>query len=376
MLPAISRYSVNWQDGMKIKSGHFVALEGSLDERMRNSLKICLDRYSYGLLPPDPESVSGFKLTCDIVPGNQIKVILLECRAVTAGGLVIERKEEEHRIPGLVWIDKIYPLGQNSEKTMAMLDVIVSVDRLSRMPIGDPDPKESPPRQPSVSPKYILKINPSGTPYNNSDELKIAEIVIENGIPKISEHYIPPCATVNCYSPLFTLYNDFRNRLELVEENCISVAQKLRSGTAPEGADSGDDLHSNLQLFAEQVLFFLSGNFEWYRRIVPSSSPLFMVEFFVHLARVINTALKVMEPGIRDILLNYFRQLGLGFEPGSFVNALNETLANDYNHVDVRSNFASIHGFFDPLVKLFEILAKRRFIDIRRRIISGFKEIA
>lgn len=363
MLPELSHLSINWQNGMKIRTDHFVALDNHIHDSVRDAIGIFASNYNYGLLPSLPDGQLSLKLQCEVAADNEVEIELLACRAVTAGGVRIEKREEAYT--GIRRVTSKHRI----EKTNDKFDIIVHVDPFSRIAVGEPDPKENPPRRPSVMPNCELKVVPHDTPYNSISELKIGELEVDGDAVRLSEDYTPPCSSVDCYIPLFDIYRSLRTSLKVIDENSALIVQKLRSGYTPEGADT-DILHDNFQFLVEQIVFFSMNSFESFRRIIPKLSPLYLIEYFARFARVVDTVFRCIDNAAKQSLLNYFRQWGTGFEPGNFEDAVARTLNIEYDHQNIRQSLETIRAFLNPLAKLFEVLPKREFVNFEIDIIQ------
>lgn len=356
MLPEINHLSVNWQDGMKVKTQHFIAFDNYVKDLVRDVLGLQLNENNYGLLPGTNDTSSSLHLKSEIVSDNKLKVTLLSCRAVTAGGVRIERRKEEHTVAGMKRIECIYSLAGNTATT---LDVIVSVDLFAREKVDEPDPQEMPPRRPWVVPKYTLKVLQHGNPVNAISEVKIGEFVFNEGLVAISEAYIPPCSTMTCYPPLTEIYEKYAAILNEMEAGAVRVNRMFRDGKIPHVEDR-TVIRQSLEFFIQQIASFLSKNYEWHRRILPSSSPLFFVEFYIRFARILQTTLfRYMRDAERDHLLNSFKTLAPGFEQSWFETALNEAIELQYDHTNIRQAIHKIETFVIPVNTIITELAKR-----------------
>ena len=77
---------------MKITKDHFIHLENTLLDFIRDSNAIALNSYNYGILPAHPEARDGESLRYKLVVDRNglLKVDVYECRAVTPAGTRIE----------------------------------------------------------------------------------------------------------------------------------------------------------------------------------------------------------------------------------------------------------------------------------------------
>src|ERR1035437_5280438 len=90
MLPELKYLPVNWIDGMKISEVHFLQLENSIVDRVRDSAALAITNYNYGLLPPIPGTKTSLTLMVTKDQSGLLRMKLTECRSVTAAGVRIE----------------------------------------------------------------------------------------------------------------------------------------------------------------------------------------------------------------------------------------------------------------------------------------------
>jgi len=346
----LKHYAVNWQGGMKVSYRHFIALEDFIAASLQNVNTVHLNSGNFGLLPAVQESHSSLDWQCELIAGNQIKVVVSSCRIVTAGGIHIERCDNENAVSGLGWIDCVYPLKDDTEK---ILDVIIGIDPDHRIEIGEPDPKEEPVRRPFTKPRVTVAVRAAGEPVRRLTELKIGEIVVDKGKIEKSADYIPPCATMSCYLPLLKKYELCKEYLLKIEDGVISETRLLKTKFASEAF-----LHENLKYLSDCMANFLAGSVEKYNRILPESSPLYFVEYFASFARVVDTALRCMDNEMKNYLLNTFIQTIHGFTIANFLDALTKMQNLQYDHQKTMNSIAVIENFLKEMARLFDALPK------------------
>src|ERR1700754_1992190 len=90
MISPLKYKPVNWVDGMKLSSAHFVATDQYNQDLVRDTRDLVLTNYNYGLLPP----FSGQRVSCDMEvtekATNYVEIKVRVCNAITAEGCRID----------------------------------------------------------------------------------------------------------------------------------------------------------------------------------------------------------------------------------------------------------------------------------------------
>lgn len=352
MEPELRYYAVNWQGGMKVSYRHFLAFEDYIAQNVQDSNRLQLTSYNYGVLPPRREGHSSLEWQCELITGDQIKIVVNACRILTAGGICIERGEQENSVSGLGWIDCLYPLNDPAIK---ILDVVLGIDPESRIPIGEPDPAEEPVRRPFTKAKVQVLVRPSGSPVSRNSEVKIGEILVDGGKITKSDPYIPPCTCITSYIPLLNRYNLFKEYLIKIEEGVVAEVQLLKMKYAQD-----QFTHDNLHYLSDCLAGYLSTNLERYYRILPESSPLHLVEYFISMARVVDTSLRCMNPETKNSLLSTFMNVIVGFTLANFQDCLTKMMTLTYDHQRIAESVETVERFLKEMVRLYDALPKLR----------------
>src|SRR4051812_11953978 len=129
-------FPVNWIDGMKINKDHFIAQDNATIDSLQRVASLKLSPVRYGLLPASVAGENNFTITVTTDNQNTITVSVLNCKAVTSGGVFIN-------IPSLPYQDNNGVISGSftmapSEAT-AFFYVVLTVHPFDRLPAGSPD---------------------------------------------------------------------------------------------------------------------------------------------------------------------------------------------------------------------------------------------
>ncbi|GEO04177.1 hypothetical protein AAE02nite_18410 [Adhaeribacter aerolatus] len=345
MLPHLKHFPVNWIDGMKISKAHFLQQENALSDQIRDVAGMQMNAYSYGLLPQSSSTKQPLDIQLNFDHSGYVKVKVIECRAVTPGGVRIEITHQTQPVEASLQIQ---------EMRAQAYELILVADPFTRVPMGQPDPEETPKRPPHTITNYRLEILPYPQTYHpefSVFQLSIGRLRVEGELVKLSEHYIPPCMQVSSYPRMLAIYNRLLQQLNNAEIAATEVIQKMLSKPNPTNVDNG------ILAVAQQTMIFLANGMDTFRLIYHQQPPLLMVEYFVRWARVISLTLNTLLRKDREDLLNY---LHAWFElaPREFENLLRGLLTLEYAHNESQEALSKVEYFADKMVQLLQKLGE------------------
>ena len=83
----LTHYPINWIDGMKLSSSHFIAEQDFVTDSLRDAIALRTTDLNYGLQPVAGDSV---KMQVLMDHYNQLQLTLEDCHAVTPNGIRIQ----------------------------------------------------------------------------------------------------------------------------------------------------------------------------------------------------------------------------------------------------------------------------------------------
>lgn len=350
-----THHRVNWIDGMKINKSHFIEMENASAQATQNVASSGINAVNFGLLPSfsDNDAVS---LTFSIDGQDTISVELNNCKAITAGGFVIEITPEISS--SLRKTDKIvkgeYKYTEEDEECY----IVLSVDPFDRIPAGDADPKEQPPRHPFVLPSYQLHII-SGAEANQDEfghyHITIGKIKFDEGVPFLAEDFIPPCASIQSHQDLKYIFAEIHTFFNAMEKYSMNIIQKIYQ------KKQTNDLAKMVQTITESVLLHLGSSIPEYRLVDRYKPPVVMVTKLMALARVIKNSIDVYVGTGKEELLNYLSDW-CDLNQGAFENVLVEMIEIEYQHTDINKALFDVSNFTKLMLSLFKKLNELDYI--------------
>jgi hypothetical protein len=349
-------YRVNWIDGMKINKNRFIDTENALIQFSQVVSSRGLNTNNYGLLP-DLGSDEAVKMIFSIDGQETIKVQLIKCRAITAGGHLIHITPEISSFlennGSLITVD--YQIKEGEKECY----IVLSINPYTRIPIGDSDPEEEPPRHPFVLPEYKLNIvgkNEINTKEFGNYHITIGKIIFtEKSAPHLAEDFIPPCTSILSHQDLLYTYSEIGTFFNAIEKYSMNIIQKIYQ------KKQSNDLARMVLTLCQNTLQYLGGILPDYRINDRNAPPISMICKLMAHARVIKNNLDVYSGTGKEELLNYLSDW-CDLNQGAFENILIEMIELQYLHTDINSSLHHVSNFTKLMLSLFKKLDELDYI--------------
>jgi hypothetical protein len=294
-------FQVNWVNGMKITSDHFIELENHFVYRLQNSLKGLVNDLSYGLLPSQDLENNPPKFSISL-NDNKIKALRSFSMLSPDGDFI--------QIPPNVDFKLVRPV---EEATRYYL--VITGDPYSRMRIGQVNELESPLRSPYSMPEYVFQFLSAQSGSLNTLGRTIVPVGKYNGGSFEEDlSYIPPCTSIQSHPALSRLGEDVKNKLtELVRK--VEELRKKSNVT-------------NKEMLFEMVRFFNQNltAILWY---TDSQAPVFLSEKVHQVARIFHFAIINNNLQVKE----------------EYARLLSEFVNFQYNHLEIGLSIEIVRKF-------------------------------
>lgn len=355
MIPYLKHNNVNWIDGMKINKDHFIALEHNLSEKVHDSIAVGINSHNYGILPGYSGKPS-FNVSIDLDKNNLLRVNVHELRAITNAGVRIEISKENQQL------SQHYSFSTEID-TKALSGnefyVVLSVNPYGRVPVGEPDPEEVPPRYPFVDNPYsvnVVRADELLLPSSGYYHLCIGKIKTSGNRFELLDEYIPPFASIAASADLTSFYEHLDKVLSKLEQDCTTIIQKIYS------KHQSTDLAESVRFLSEAVIYHLSSTITQYRWFVREQPPIQMFAYFSSLARVIKNTIDLKLGDGKEQMLTYFKNWIVEVNQGEFEQTLDQMVNLQYNHLEVGECWLRLESFYITINTVFNKLAKLDYI--------------
>lgn len=361
MQEPLKYFHVNWMDGMKINKDHFIAMENNFSDRIKDVIGCSINKYNYGILPPLYGKDSSLKIVLNIDNQNSLRVKLFECRAITPGGSRIEIYENSADIQGFTvpFPETAYEFDTSKENT---LYIVLSVNPFSRIPVGNADPSEEPPRYPYTIPELKIHLIPEEQLSKQEmgiNFLFIGKIRITEDQTEIIKDYIPPSTSIRSYPQLIILHAEFDKFFSQLELDVLNILKKIHE------KELSNVLAKVVSHLSEYLIFYLSTNILYFRWMIIDQPPLAMFEFIASFARVIKNTIDANSGKEKEELLNYFSDW-CNLKQGEFENILINTVNFHYDHTHIQETAVLMTQFSEVINSLFNKLSKLEYIGKKK----------
>ncbi len=356
---------VNWVDGMKINKNHFIGLENATRDQVKDALGCGLNDKNYGLLPSAGEPDGSLQIVMTLDNQKTLRVKIFKCNAITPGGARIEISEGGEQ-PGFAVPFPEATFGFSEQGGEATVYVALSVDPFARVPLGNADPAEEPPRYPFVNQSYKVHIIPEeqlSAKEIGPCFLLIGKIRISDNKPELVREYIPPCTTLRGAQVLVRIHADTDRFFGQLELDLLKILNKISE------KEQTNVLARVVAHLSENMLYFLSTGILEFRWKIIDQPPLCMFEFIARLARVIKNTIDSNSGESKEELLNYFTDwcnLRQGDFEKTLLNAINFSYdhSNSYNTVVVMMKFTDVIATLFNKLSILEYIGKKKDTNI------------
>ncbi len=350
-----NHHRVNWIDGMKINKNHFIEADNAFTNLSQQIGAKGINAVNYGLLP-DLSGEDAVDIIFSMDGQDTIKVKLNKCRAITKGGYIIHISpeissflEEKGSVIGTEYKVK----GEEEE-----CYIVLSVNPYSRIPIGDADPEEEPPRHPYVLPEYSLNVltsaETSGEELGNH-HITIGRIEFRDGVPVLAEDFIPPCVSIQSHQDLRYIYTEIHTFFNAIEKYSMNIIQKIHQ------KKQANDLARMVLVLTQNTLQHLGGVLPEFRVSDRHMPPVIMITKLMALARVIKNSIDVYVGTGKEELLNYLSDW-CDLNQGAFENVLIQMIDLEYQHTDINKALFNVSSFTKLMMSLFKKLNELDYI--------------
>jgi len=355
-------FHVNWIDGMKINKNLFIAQDDAFKNDLFDAASVNLSKIRYGVLPPASVAQDTFNVNVSIDAQNILRVSVLNCQAITQGGVPINisasAKAGIDSTDGAPSIS--YPLPPSSGELAYW--IVLMVNPFEKRPSGPLIVNETPPRFPYVLPSYTVQVV-SNIQYQqfaaNPFALIIGKVLVVGSGFKIDEDYIPPCISVDAFPALLEFHSYIEAFLNKLEVNCTRIVQKIFQ------RKQKNDLSEMVLFVCDRILPQLGqtiNNFRWTLLYAP---PAHLLSSLSGLARIVKNSIDLYTDSGKDVLINYFTEW-CDPKQGEIEQILINMLSERYDNNDINKSIITVMSFVSFIGELFQILSNLEFIGKRK----------
>ncbi len=349
--------SVNWVDGMKISSDHFVQTDNFIQDMVRDSNTIALNNNNFGLLPPFSGENTSMDIQITERASNQIQVKIKQCNAITAEGYRIRISPTAL---GEELVFNHYFTQEQLTDAVETYYIILTVNPHERVATGKADAEETPLRYPEIDSFYGITILPaSQISAKNNHYLEVGKLTRSSAGIQLITDYIPPCTAILSHNDLIKYYESFSSLLNDFQLLSFRIIDKITS------KDTISPIGRNVKMLCDKMLDYIAHIYFSYRNIAFQQTPLVLVGYFSEMAHIFFSSIKSIAGAEREELLKYFYEWK-DVTPGNFEELLARLIEVVYNHHDIKSSMTVVDEFLRVIIALWNKLSTLEYIGQRK----------
>ncbi len=362
MRDRLKHFPVNWIDGMKINKDHFIKQDEFVKDIVADSASLAVSPLRYGILPPSAASEDTFNVTITLDNQNTLKVSVISCQAVTAGGVRISlpafNNPGQKETNGM--LSNTFQFSPTSGE--AAWWVILVINPYDRQPAGSPDLAETPPRFPHILPGYDILIS-SDSQFRqyeyNPYALTIGKISVNGNDVRVEDEYIPPCFSISAHPDLISLHNELDQFFGKLEIKCSQIVQKIYK------KKQQNDISELVLFLCDRMVLHLSQSITEMRWLMLHEQPAALFAQVASLARVMKNTIDMRIGSGKEEMMNYLSEW-CELKQGELETMLSYMATIGFEHHDMNRNIQKVITFVKVTDKLFETLNKLEFIGKRK----------
>ena len=356
MAENIKHFPVNWIDGMKINKNHFITLQDNIEDSLKDVRNLGTNELNYGLMTTN--LTRPFQYSISIDAHKELSVNIKFLKAVTPGGGRIEITDYTGEFNEKIEL-KDFDFKENN------YFLLLNVDPYQRIPSGEQNMEETPPRFPHALPRYFLtSVIESEVNQNNIGALQfpLAKFRTSSDSYEILTDYIPPSLTVNSHPTLISLFEAYESFYKQLEFNTVQICQKIRFRNNTED----ENLIANIVFEAcEKILLFTGQHINRNKWVNYHMKPIEVLDSVVSLARVIKNTFDSFSGDGKEMLFNYFSDW-TEISSGDYERLFSDTINIKYRAFDIEPTLQQVNYFITKIEYLFSILNQLDYIGKKR----------
>ncbi len=354
------KYFVNWIDGMKINKDHFISMENAMIYQQHVIAKSHMDPYNFGILS-EIDSESALQISFEVNANNQVNVKVNRCLAVTSGGFIIDLDTDTPELSEFEVSISDFDL-LTSENNFGEFYLVLKIQPYARVPVGNADPKENPPRHPFVIPEYTVSIIPveqmNKVGFGDYYQV-IGKLLIKDNVPVLDKQYIPPCSRVSSDKRLLKIENDLLAYFSKLELDIMTIIRKIHM------KEQKSPLATSVKLFADEIATFQGLQITNQRLYLKHLPPVSLFEAISQFARLMRNTLETLTPETKEQMINYFSDWS-NLKQGELEKLILDTVNFDYNHYEIAAIMSKLMTFMKTMSVLFETVSHLDYVGKRR----------
>lgn len=368
MIQPIKHFAINWVDGMKVSQRHLNDQDNFLIDTIRDANSLAITNYNYGLLPIPNEFTDKTIFDVHNTATNDVQLVIKHCSAVTLAGYRIELRDRRVSVKSLA-----KSMNMEEDHVDGEYYILVSVNPFDKVPFGDIDPEEIPPRHPNAHANYhieLLPVSSLNSSYSGGNYLVVGKVDFKGNITQVNSTFIPPCTSVQSHPALIDYYNGYAKSIGNLQQYAFKIIQKASH------KNQNTALAMNVKSLCSVLVNTFGDMYFQFRNVIPYQAPVFLIESFAKLALRLYNATQVLVPAELEEMLNYSLEWS-EIAPHTLLNQLSTVAETNYDHHNCGEPLLHIQQMLKSLEIIFSKLSELDYIGQRKEnIIVNEQEVS
>jgi hypothetical protein len=356
MAENIKHFPVNWIEGMKINKNHFIELQDNIEDLIRDARNLEVNELHYGLLSTNLSRPFQYAISID--SHNELSIDIKMLKAVTPCGGRIEITD--YTGP---FLEKIELKDIDFKENNYFL--LLNVDPYHRIPSGEQNMEEIPPRFPHTTSRYfITTVVESEVSQNNIGALQfpIAKFKTLPNSYEILTDYIPPCLTVNSHPSLISLFEAYDSFYKQLEFNSVQIIQKIKFRNSN---DEENVIASMVLEACQKILDHVEKHITQNKWVNYSAKPITILDNVITLSRTLKNCFDSFSGDGKEMLFNYFAEW-TDNKSGDYERLFADTINIKYKAFDIEVTVNQVRFFISRIDNLYAILNQLDYIGRKK----------
>jgi hypothetical protein len=356
MAENIRHFPVNWIEGMKINKNHFIELQDNIEDLIRDARNLNFNHINFGIIGSTLSLPYQFLTSIDTHKELNVNISLL--RAVTPGGGRIEITEYTGAFSQKMEL-------KPSEYDEGIYYVMLNVDPYNRIPGGEQNMKEVPPRHPHANPKYyITTLSESQLAEGSIGSLQfpLAKFKAVNETYEIINSYIPPCLSLSGHSSLVKLFEIYDAYFIKLEFNSVQIIQKIKFRN---NIEDENVIATMVQVACHKTINYIEQKVTESKWMGTQEKPINILINIIGFARTLKNCFDTFSGDGKEMLFNYFSEW-TDTKSGDFERLFNDIINVKFNAYDIERTVIQASHFLTKMESLFAILSQLDYIGRKK----------
>lgn len=357
MIQPIKHNAINWVDGMKVSQMHLNEQDNFIIDSIRDSNSLQINNFNYGLLSMAGQFSEKTVFEIYSTATNDAQLVIKNCNAITLAGYRIEIKDFNMNIRSL---------AKNLSATEDSIDgdyyILISVNPFNKVPFGEIDSEEIPPRHPYSMPNYNIEMVDVAALNNNlagGNYIVLGKVNFRANFAQIDSSFIPPSTSLQSHQRLVDYYQSYVRSVSNLQQYAFKIIQKSSH------KDQNTALANNVRALCTKLINALADNYFSFKNLVPEQPPIYLIDIFSKTALHLYNATQMIPNAELEEMLNYSLEWS-EIAPHTFLGQITTVSEINYDHYNCGEYLRNIQSLLNCLETVFGKLSELDYIGQRK----------